>query len=281
VEWAAQFTAFGEVFTLPVVVLLSSVLQPRLQYALARDGFLPSLFGETDHTGNLKKGVVVAGTLMTLFAAFLPFATLDDFVSAGILVAFSVTNASLVIMRHESPERHPYMLEKLLVVTNCLSLLTGLVIRHDLASAAGKFFAIFFFLLTISTGVLISLICPKASSFGGRRAEGAEFDPNTNYFETPWTPLIPLLGIFCNWYLVAQLEFRGIATLALYILLLGAFYFSYGAKNSVGNITGWGEIGLRAPGTYEMVSGVEGHDGDNGSVHEVELTVHREDGAIT
>ena len=34
VEWASQLTAFGEVFTLPVVVLISVVIQPRLQYAL-------------------------------------------------------------------------------------------------------------------------------------------------------------------------------------------------------------------------------------------------------
>ena len=34
VEWASQLTAFGEVFTLPVVVLISLVIQPRLQYAL-------------------------------------------------------------------------------------------------------------------------------------------------------------------------------------------------------------------------------------------------------
>lgn len=36
VEWASQLTAFGEVFTLPVVVLLSVVIQPRLQYALGQ-----------------------------------------------------------------------------------------------------------------------------------------------------------------------------------------------------------------------------------------------------
>lgn len=34
VDWASQLTAFGEVFTLPVVVLVSIVIQPRLQYAL-------------------------------------------------------------------------------------------------------------------------------------------------------------------------------------------------------------------------------------------------------
>ena len=36
INWAAQITAFGEVFTLPVVVLISIVIQPRLQFALGK-----------------------------------------------------------------------------------------------------------------------------------------------------------------------------------------------------------------------------------------------------
>lgn len=36
VGWASQLTAFGEVLTLPVVVLISVVIQPRLQYALGK-----------------------------------------------------------------------------------------------------------------------------------------------------------------------------------------------------------------------------------------------------
>ncbi len=36
IEWASQLTAFGEVLTLPVVVLISVVIQPRLQYALCK-----------------------------------------------------------------------------------------------------------------------------------------------------------------------------------------------------------------------------------------------------
>ena len=36
VEWAAQLAAFGEIFTLPVVVVVSPILQPRLLYACER-----------------------------------------------------------------------------------------------------------------------------------------------------------------------------------------------------------------------------------------------------
>ena len=45
-NWAGQVAAFGEVFTLPIVVLILLTAQPRLQYALAKDGLLPPIFSE-------------------------------------------------------------------------------------------------------------------------------------------------------------------------------------------------------------------------------------------
>ena len=72
IDWAAQLTAFGEVFTLPVVVLISIVIQPRLQFALANDGLLPAMFKEIDTTGNPYKGALFAGAVMTIFATFVP-----------------------------------------------------------------------------------------------------------------------------------------------------------------------------------------------------------------
>jgi len=45
-NWASQIVAFGEVFTLPIVVLIGLLAQPRLQYALAQDGLLPPIFAK-------------------------------------------------------------------------------------------------------------------------------------------------------------------------------------------------------------------------------------------
>jgi amino acid transporter len=53
-EWAYDATAAGELVSLPLVVLVSFIAQPRLLYAMADDGLLPSLFRE------------VCGTLPTL-----------------------------------------------------------------------------------------------------------------------------------------------------------------------------------------------------------------------
>eukprot|EP00546_Thalassionema_frauenfeldii_P011805 CAMPEP_0178906506 /NCGR_PEP_ID=MMETSP0786-20121207/6867_1 /TAXON_ID=186022 /ORGANISM="Thalassionema frauenfeldii, Strain CCMP 1798" /LENGTH=409 /DNA_ID=CAMNT_0020578229 /DNA_START=101 /DNA_END=1327 /DNA_ORIENTATION=+ len=71
-DWAARLAAGGEIITLPVVVLISLLAQPRLFVAMARDGLLPKLFLE------LKAGTWVSGIGMTLLAGFVPFQQLDD-----------------------------------------------------------------------------------------------------------------------------------------------------------------------------------------------------------
>ena len=77
-EAAAQLTAVGEVLTLPVVVLISLMAQPRLTLSMAVDGLLPRIFSSVDSAGNSQGGTLVSGVAMTLIATFVPFTYLDD-----------------------------------------------------------------------------------------------------------------------------------------------------------------------------------------------------------
>ncbi|KAL7476363.1 hypothetical protein ACHAW6_002232 [Cyclotella cf. meneghiniana] len=239
VVWASQLTAAGEVITLPVVVLVSLVMQPRLQFALAKDGLLPPIFSDVDSNGNPRKGALFAGILMTVFATVLPFDALDDFISAGILVAFTMTNCSLIIMRRQSPESNPSLLGKLLAQFNTLSFATCLVLYHGLGVLAGYAFASLLGILCIHTVVTICRQCPQASSFGGSTSSRVKSQGDRNYFTTPFVPMIPCLGIFVNYILLCRLSFFGIGLVVLYALLLALFYFLYGANHSIGRREGW------------------------------------------
>jgi hypothetical protein len=156
VEWAAHLTSIGELISLPIVVLVSLMAQPRLTLAMAQDGILPaSIFGtrqgrhhqqekhyahasatatngechdanlqppppfsrqppdpaipdpllispdDFNNEHNLTGGTMVAGVAMTIIAALVPFSYLDDLISSGILVAFSLANSSLILLRCE------------------------------------------------------------------------------------------------------------------------------------------------------------------------------------
>ncbi|CAN0211326.1 unnamed protein product, partial [Hapterophycus canaliculatus] len=56
---AYKITAIGELVTLPLVVLVSFMAQPRLLFAMAKDGLLPKIFAEVDSRGTLLKGSLV------------------------------------------------------------------------------------------------------------------------------------------------------------------------------------------------------------------------------
>ncbi|CAH0493768.1 unnamed protein product [Peronospora farinosa] len=98
-NWAASFVASGEVLTMPVTSFIGFLAQPRVQYAMAKDGLLPPVFAHVDANGNLFCGTLLCGIGVTLLAVFVPFHVLWNFISLGILVAFNLTNSSLLLVR--------------------------------------------------------------------------------------------------------------------------------------------------------------------------------------
>lgn len=246
-NWAAQIAAFGEVFTLPIVVLISIMAQPRLQYALAKDGLLPKIFAKVDRYGNLWWGTVIAGVCMIVIAAFVPFDNLNDMISAGILVAFALTDASLILMRYDSPEDDFELLDRSVSWLNFASFAFSVSITHFAGSILGKGITALFAIKLLQCVFAIACQCTPATTFGGntRKSDSGIGDmsmANESYFKTPCMPYIPCMGIFVNWYLIAQLELTGITMLLLYLGSVCIFYFLYGRKHSVGNNGGWDNV---------------------------------------
>jgi APA family basic amino acid/polyamine antiporter len=235
VLWAAQLTAAGEVITLPVVVLISLMAQPRLFLALAQDGLLPEIFGRLDAHGNLWWGSLLSGIPMTLLATFVPFSYLDDLISVGILVAFSMTNTSLILLRCESPIDKPHWLPNSLAAYHTLAFVTGLSCHW--ISATGTM------VRYTCAGIALILVLwiykkfPPTGRFGGSvlGRDNADLLPTNEGegFSTPMVPLLPCVGISINWYLIAQLELSGIFLLGVYIGLVTIVYL-FGCRGNRG-----------------------------------------------
>jgi len=227
--WASQLVAIGELVTLPIVVLISFMAQPRLQYAMAVDGLLPPIFKRLDCHGNLRASMVITGVALTLVALLVPFTFMNDMISAGVLLSFNLTNASLVVVRRQDLTR-PGRCIALVTAFNALSLLSALLFAHlDLASA--------WVVLPVSTvGGLVWLThqlvcCPET-----------EDEERSVQYRVPWVPFTPLAGIYLNYYLIAQLTIDGLLLIAAYVAVGAVFYFSYGIHHSVGNADHWAEV---------------------------------------
>jgi len=194
-----HLSQLGEIITLPLVVLVTIMAQPRLQYAMSIDGLLPPIFSSVDKSGNLWYGTLFSGTLMVVIATVVPFTYLDDLISAGILVAFSMTDASVLLLRHqqvlikeevEETEYHfeddddeddeevamsmkdfIYMhgLEIMLVFFHILSFIQGLILGKSMNTTHGKAFSIMIGLILLSLVYGISRYCSSSSSSSGSK----------------------------------------------------------------------------------------------------------------
>lgn len=218
-NWIAEITALGELAVLPLVVLVTIMAQPRLNYTMAIDGVLPPVFAEMDEKGNFVAGTQISGAIMIIIATIVPFSYLDDLISSGILVAFTMTDMSVILVRQTSPNGKPFMLEKLIAAFLFLSFLSGFLLRSCLSFGAKGDALLCVTLMTCSctlfVGNIIRTHCPSR-----------KYDADEGLFLTPLVPTLPLCGCFVNLYLISQLEFTGLCAIFGYIGLavLAHFY---------------------------------------------------------
>jgi C-terminus of AA_permease len=186
-------------------------------------------------------------------------------ISAGILVAFSMTNCCLVLLRCQSYQ--PGLLEQLLALYNALCFLSAMLWSHTwsylpfqtLAALCSTVAAVLSFYYLVRD-------CPRTAHFGGSILSEGEFinerhithdaavDDNNEsmatassgtgiategYFVTPLVPYLPCLGMAVNWYLIAQLDITGILLLFVYLGIAAVVYMFRCARNSVGHIRNW------------------------------------------
>jgi len=217
--------------------------------ALAQDGLLiPPWFAQRrTHDASLSVTAQLwCGIPMAIIATCVPFAYLDDAISVGILIAFNMTNTSLILMKCQDKNRPGHG------GTTRLALAQHLVFFHIVAFASAmlpRFWddsatkgtttsivpvhAILQILVVGGYMTFIHLQATLQPYFGAHLLMHDESDHRSLHgdidapsrFETPMVPFVPLLGIALNWYLIAQLEWSGLLVLFVY---LGTVTMAYG-----------------------------------------------------
>ncbi len=104
-KWLYFFTGIGAVAGLASVVLVMLMGQPRIFYAMSRDGLLPAVFGKVHPKYNTPYvTTIVTGLVAAVIAGIFPIGLLGELVSIGTLLAFVIVCAGIIVLRYKSPQ---------------------------------------------------------------------------------------------------------------------------------------------------------------------------------
>jgi APA family basic amino acid/polyamine antiporter len=132
-DHVATFMSLGAVIAVTAVLLVFQLGQPRILYAMARDGLLPPAFARVH--GRFRTpalGTIVTGVFVGLAPTFLTQSQALELTNIGTLFAFLLVALGVIALRVREPDRpRPfrcpgYPVTPVLAAVACLALITGL-----------------------------------------------------------------------------------------------------------------------------------------------------------
>ncbi len=130
---AAGVISFGAVIATTSVLLVFQYGQPRIFYAMARDGLLPSWAASVHRKYRTPHiTTMITGAFVALFAAFAPIEEVIELTNIGTLFAFVLVAAGIMVLRRVEPDRvRPFRAPlvpfvPIMAILSCFWLMAGL-----------------------------------------------------------------------------------------------------------------------------------------------------------
>lgn len=103
--WLVYFIKIGAIAGLSSVILVLLLGQPRIFYAMSKDGLLPPVFS-TVHPKFRTPWIaqILTGVVAMLIAGLFPIGLLGELVSIGTLLAFAIVCAGVFVLRFTDPQ---------------------------------------------------------------------------------------------------------------------------------------------------------------------------------
>jgi APA family basic amino acid/polyamine antiporter len=153
--WMVGIVAFGSVVAQTAVLLVFQLGQPRILFAMARDGFLPPVFARvhpryrTPYVSTILTGVLVAAV-----SAFANIDEMVDLTNIGTLFAFVLVCVGVIILRFRDPGRaRPFRVPFGPLLVPCLGIVSCLFLIGYLPPKSWKRFVAWF-----AAGLVIYLV---------------------------------------------------------------------------------------------------------------------------
>ncbi len=103
--WLRPIIKIAAIAGLSSVILVMMLGQPRIFYAMAKDGLLPSRFARIHPRFKTPYySTIVTGSIALIFAGILPINILGELVSIGTLLAFAIVCIGIIFLRVKRPE---------------------------------------------------------------------------------------------------------------------------------------------------------------------------------
>jgi APA family basic amino acid/polyamine antiporter len=104
--WAQFLISIGALTGITSVLMVLLLSQPRIMFAMARDGLLPKNFFGAIHQRFRTpwKATILTGTVAGLMGSLLPLRVLAELTNIGTLLAFAIVCAAVLIMRRLNPD---------------------------------------------------------------------------------------------------------------------------------------------------------------------------------
>lgn len=125
--------AFGAVISMSAVLLVFQYGQPRIFFAMARDGLLPAWVARVDQKTRIPyTATLITGIIVAVASAIGDAAETYDLTNIGTLFAFALVCAGVLVLRVKEPDRHrPFRVPFVWViaplgVAACLFIMVGL-----------------------------------------------------------------------------------------------------------------------------------------------------------
>ncbi|XP_058457809.1 cationic amino acid transporter 3-like isoform X2 [Malaya genurostris] len=270
IKW---IVSIGAIFALCTSLLGAMFPLPRVLYAMSNDGVIYKKL-QTVHpkTQTPVLATALAGLLAAVMALLFDLHQLIDMMSIGTLMAYTIVAVSVLILRYEDNSRVDPVEITIPNVFNQLFNTTKLANPNHLSSAIVKFgICIFAILVCAVCGILVQATDQISSDYPGVIAilsilviamillmiitACQPTDKIKLTFKVPLVPLLPMLSVFFNLYLMFQLDSGTWIRFAVWVAIGYFIYFTYGIRHSVE-----GEIAKQIATSVET----NGKNGKNG-----------------